>query len=767
MGSLNLAETLEKIKSLSYYAGQIKSDVSRPGQQGEFAPFPEFLEAPLVEAMKVLGIAKLYSHQADAIRKIREGNNTVISTATSSGKSLCYWLPVLNDLLKNPRLRVMALYPTKALAQDQLRKLEEITGSSPELMASVRPVVYDGDTPAGKRKLIRSRSNIILTNPDMLHTSILPVHGRWGDFFFHLKYVILDEAHVYRGVFGSHIALVLARLKRLCLRLTVKPAWIMCSATIHNPGELAARLVKEDFIGINHDGAPLSPKRFLTWKPEVLEQGKVKAGSMYEQARQVLRDLVLAGHTVIAFTQTRLQCELLGRYLREAFARLAPELKGRIAIYRAGYTAAQRRAMEADLAGGKTSAIISTSALEVGIDIGHLDAALIFSFPRSMASFRQQAGRAGRRGRESLVVFVPGQNPVDQYIAHHPEFIFESPVEAAFLDPDNPYLVSAHLKCAAHEFPLSAEDESCFGANFFPVLEILKQEGLLKEIKGKWYFPKSGSPAHRISLRTLGEDSYDLVLADSPQTLIGQLDSHQLSHQIFEDSIYLSGGRTYRVQGVVEKLKRALLEEIECDYFTIPVISGFLDWQDTLEKKMAGTGSLEYGTVTRHSSVEKLKRIQFHTGYNRGIISVHRDLPDLETTAVLFLPSEQTWNICRQQKHSPLSGLLGLKNLLEETIPVTTLSDKRDVQVLLEPRVRERPCIAVLDTYPGGIGLAQKVFELSHQVFSFAGKVAFSCPCTSGCPSCVGYDAVSIQDSREVFPSKKAALILLEQFLSP
>jgi DEAD/DEAH box helicase domain-containing protein len=362
-----------------------------------------------------------------------------------------------------------------------------------------------------------------------------------------LKYVVLDEAHMYRGIFGSHVALVMARLKRLCMKVGASPIWMMCSATIYNPLELAEKLSGEDFVNIYRDSAPSSTKRFVTWKPEKLEQDSIKTTGMYEQAQRLLRDLALAGHSIIAFTQTRLQCELLGRYLRESFSSIAPDLADRLAIYRAGYTARERRAMEAGLAKGEISAIISTSALEVGIDIGHLDVAMVFGFPRSLASFRQQAGRAGRKGRESLVVFVPSQNPVDQYILNHPEFLQERPIEAAFLDPENPYLVSAHLKCAAHEFPLTDKDEGFFGPNFFPLVKILREEGLLKEIKGKWYFPKSGSPAHNISLRTMGEETFELVLAESPEQVIGTLDDQYFYRQVFRDAIYLAGGKTFRI----------------------------------------------------------------------------------------------------------------------------------------------------------------------------------------------------------------------------
>jgi DEAD/DEAH box helicase domain-containing protein len=307
MPALSLHDTLEKIKSFSYYVGQIKSDFVIREKQGEYAEFPDFLEKPIVEGLKKLGIGQLYKHQEQAAREIDRGANAVVSTSTSSGKSLCYWLPILNDLIKNPGNRALVLYPTKALAQDQLRQLEELIQNAPELMASVRPAVYDGDTPAHRKKAIRSRCNIILTNPDMLHSSILPINGRWGDFFFALKYVVLDEAHMYRGIFGSHVALVMARLKRLCMKVGASPIWMMCSATIYNPLELAEKLSGEDFVNIYRDSAPSSTKRFVTWKPEKLEQDSIKTTGMYEQAQRLLRDLALAGHSIIAFTQTRLQ----------------------------------------------------------------------------------------------------------------------------------------------------------------------------------------------------------------------------------------------------------------------------------------------------------------------------------------------------------------------------------------------------------------------------------------------------------------------------
>jgi DEAD/DEAH box helicase domain-containing protein len=561
------------------------------------------------------------------------------------------------------------------------------------------------------------------------------------------------------------VALLLSRLKRLCLRLGVKPSWMMSSATIHNPRELAEKLTGEPFISISNESAPRPRKQFITWKPEVQKQSQVQPGGMYEQTRHLLRDMVLAGHTVIAFTQTRLQCELLGRYLQETLKKISPELGRRIAVYRAGLTAGERREMESSLSSGKLSAVISTSALELGIDIGHLQVALIFSFPRSLASFRQQAGRAGRKGRESLVIFVPSQNPVDQYLARHPEYIFDRPLEEAFLDPDNPYLVIAHMKCAAHEYPLTEDDAKFFGPNYFPVLKILKEEGMLKEVKGKWFFPQSGSPAHTISLRSMSEDSFDLILSGPENIIIGQLDDQYFYRQIFPESIYLGGGKTYKIKGMVEDLKQIFLEEINSDYFTVPVVRSQLDWKEKLDKKSIGTGYSEYGTVTQHSFIEKLKCVQFYTGYNLGMIQVQRDLPILDTTAVLFVPSRKTWDACREREINPLTGLLGLKNLLEETIPVSTLTDRGDVQVLLEHNVRERPCIAVLDIYPGSLGLAQKVFELSQEELSFALRVVSSCSCKAGCPGCVGYDPVSFPEGKDIIPGKEAAMILLQGFL--
>ncbi len=753
--------TLEKLKKLQSYSGQIHSDHFFPEKSAQYADFPPFLDMPLIDALKNQGISQLYQHQACALKMEHEGKNVLLHTQTASGKSLCYWLPILNSLLKNPDKKAMALFPTKALAQDQLRNLEALIQASPELMSVAKPAVYDGDTPSARRKKIRSESNIILTNPDMLHASILPAHGRWGRFFFSLEYVVLDECHYYRGVFGSNVSLLITRLKRLCARLGAHPHWFLSSATIQNPLGLAQDLVQEPFSEVGDDTSARGPRRFITWRAQSSYQG-----ARYQEARRLARDFVLAGHSLIAFTQTRLQCEILGRYLKEAVGELVPDLAKRVAIYRAGYKADKRRVMEKALAEGSLSAIVATSALEVGIDIGALDVAVIFGFPGSVASFRQQAGRVGRNGRAGLIVFVPSGQPLDQYIQLHPEFVFTGQVESAFIDRQNPYLLASHLKCAAHEYPLTRGDEAYFGANFLPVVRVLEQEGLLKPIRGKWYFPLSGSPAHNISLRSLGEDTYDIITSGENVVVIGQADSHYLNFQIYPGSIYMASGRTYKVTGIVEELKQVHVEESDSDYFTMPVITSHIHWQETLEEKASSQARVLCGLVKQTAFMIKLKRIQFYTGRMLGHLPAKRELPVLETSACIYRPSPASLEACSRIGKSPIPALIALRHLLEQTVPLSTLCDKSDIQVLAEEDLEGAPALAVLDIFPGGLGLAQKAFEYSGEILEFAASVLKACTCSSGCPACVGYNPVSLGGSGDIYPDKAGASILLQSFMN-
>ncbi|MBF0430170.1 MAG: DEAD/DEAH box helicase [Fibrobacteria bacterium] len=759
-------ETLEQIKSAPYFIGQIKNEYHAEPREGQYSEFPDFLEAPLKSALRDTGIHKLYLHQREAIDALEEKKNIIISTDTSSGKSLCFWIPVLNQLLRYPEHRAIALFPTKALARDQLKKLELLIAAAPELLAAIRAAVYDGDTPSGKKKTIRNNSNIILTNPDTLHASILPTNGRWGRFFFSVQYIILDEAHTYRGVFGSHVALVCARFQRLCKQYGSFPQWIMSSATVNNGKELAEKLTGAPFTHISKSTSPRDEKKYIVWKPEVLKQGVIKTGSMYEQACLLLRDFILAGHTSLVFTRTRLQSELLGRYIKESLEIAAPELIKSVAVYRAGYLAKERREIEAGLSDGTTRAVISTSALEAGIDIGHLEAVFIFGFPGSLASFRQRAGRAGRQNQKSVVSFIPSQNPMDQFLSACPSFLYEEPVESVFLDPDNPFLMSSHLKCAAHEYPLSHKDEQFFGSNFFPIIEIFKEEGILKEIKGKWYSPQSVSPAHSISLRSMSEEVWEIVLVSRPDKVIGQVDGYQFNNQIFVGSVYLSMGKTFQVQGIIDDLKQVQVEEVEIDYFTVPKITSALSWDEQFEQRSLGKGVISLGAITEQSMVKQLKRVQFHSGYNRGVLPVERALPVLETTAALVTPSEQSWKKCLENKKNPFSGLIGLRHLLHETAPIVTLSDKSDMRVELNDNGKALPGLALFCIYPGGLGLAEKVFDMSTEIMTFAHRVVSTCACESGCPGCVGYDPLVVESGMEVFPDKKLTRSFLSTFLT-
>ena len=699
------------------------------GQPGRLVPVPPELSFQVVDALSQAGIEQLYAHQAEALTQAIDGP-TMVTTGTASGKSLCFQLPTLEVLTSDPRARALYLYPTKALAQDQARSLNRFG-----LHKAIRPAIYDGDTPRGQRAGIRKRSNLIITNPDMLHVGILPHHAAWADMFANLAFVVVDEAHVYRGVFGSHVANVLRRLRRAAAIHGTEPRFLLASATIANPIELAEGLTGlTPFNLVDHDGAPRAQRRVAMWNPPLLdEQLGVRASALYEAA-EVFSELVASGARTICFMKSRKGVELI---LRHSVNRLAPELAERVAPYRAGYTSAQRHEIERRLTSGELLGVVATDALELGIDIGELDAAVCVTFPGTVASLRQMWGRAGRRGR-GLAVYIAGEDALDQFFCRHPDDFLRRPVEAAILDPESPEIYAEHLLCAAHEAPLSDQDEPFLGPQWREYAERLVAAGLLRE-RATGFVPKRADdyPAARVALRSASADSFVLIDVASGEVL-GTIEASRAYATVHEGAIYLHLGRSYLVRELDLGSRRALLEHFDGDYYTQAKRES-MTYIERLEERRTTHGvTLSYGSVVYSETVLGYQRKGLQ---DQAVIDFQSlDLPITEfPTRALWYELDEL--IAAEQ--FPTEVLLGALHALEHgqiaVLPLIAMCDRWDIGGLstnAHPQTGG-PTIFIYDGHPGGVGITRRGYAQFERLVSDAQRMIGECPCRSGCPSCV------------------------------
>jgi DEAD/DEAH box helicase domain-containing protein len=696
---------------------------------GRSVPIPEELSWPVRQALGTAGIQALHEHQADALQAAFDGP-TMITTGTASGKSLCFQLPTLEVLTTDRAARAMYLYPTKALAQDQARSLQRFG-----LHNAIRPAIYDGDTPRGERAAIRKRSNLILTNPDMLHVGILPHHPAWGDLFANLAFVVIDEAHVYRGVFGSHVGNVLRRLRRVAAIHGTTPRFLLASATIANPLDLAERLTGlPEFNLVDHDTAPKPTRRVAMWNPPLLdEQLGVRASALYEAA-EVFSELVASGARTICFMKSRKGVELI---LRHAADRLDPELAERIAPYRAGYTPAQRHEIERRLTEGELLGVVATDALELGIDIGELDAAVCVTFPGTVASLRQMWGRAGRRGR-GLAVYVAGEDALDQFFCRHPREFLERPVEAAILDPHSSEIYAEHLLCAAHEAPLSEADEPILGSEWHEHAQALVGAGLLRE-RATGFVPKRADdyPAARVGLRSASADSYVLIDSSSGEVL-GTVEAGRAYSTIHEGAVYLHMGRSYLVLDLDLGARRALLEPFDGDYFTQTKRESMTYIERLTERRVSHGVTLSFGSVVYSEEV---------LGYQRKSLRDHEviDFQTLDLPRTEF-PTQALWYELDELiggEPFPADQLLGALHALEHgqiaVLPLIAMCDRWDIGGLstnAHPQTGG-PTIFIYEGYAGGVGITRRGFQQFSRLVDDARRLIGECPCAEGCPSCV------------------------------
>jgi DEAD/DEAH box helicase domain-containing protein len=700
-----------------------------PPQSPQTVSFPDDLNPRLVAALRSRGIDGLYAHQAEALSAAFDGA-TIVTTGTASGKSLTFQLPALEVLTTEPAARALFLYPTKALAQDQARSLHAFN-----LGRKLRPAIYDGDTPSKERPAIRKRSNLVITNPDMLHVGILPHHAAWADMLANLAFVVVDEAHVYRGVFGSHVANVLRRLRRAAAIYGTSPRFLLASATIANPVELATQLTGlPEFNLVDRDTAPRATRQTVIWNPPLLDEDLGVRASAMAEAAELFAELVKAGARTICFMKSRKGIELIQRYARD---RLPLDLQDRIAPYRAGYTPAQRHEIERRLVAGELLGVVATDALELGIDIGELDAAICVTFPGTVASLRQMWGRAGRRNT-GLAVYVAGEDALDQFFARHPDEFLRRPVEAAIIDPFNPEIHDGHLLCAAHEAPLTPDDVPYLGGDALHRAQALAEQGLLRE-RATGFVPRRADdyPAARVSLRSASADSFALV--DTTQgELLGTIEAARAYSTVHDGAIYLHMGRSYLVRQLDLDARRALLEPFTGDYFTQTKRESMTYIERLVRQRSTHGVTLSFGYVVYSETVlgYQRKRLQDHSMIDFQSL----ELPTTEfSTQALWYELDELIG----REAFPPEHLLGALHALEHAqiavLPLIAMCDRWDIGGLstnAHPQTGG-PTIFIYDGHPGGVGITRRGYDQFTRLIADARRLIGECPCKSGCPSCV------------------------------
>ncbi|MDR3171552.1 MAG: DEAD/DEAH box helicase [Treponema sp.] len=749
---------LEKILENPSFAPHIVEQRMLPALEGDFVSFPVDLDGRIVAALQRRGITRIYTHQGAVWETLRQGRHVVVVTPTASGKTLCYNLPVLQALLKDEKARSLYLFPTKALSQDQQAELNELAGTA-EASAGwklpVKVVTYDGDTPNSLRVTARDTGRIIISNPDMLHAGILPNHPKWIKFFSSLKYIVIDEAHAYRGVLGSHVANVIRRLRRVAAFYGSTPQFILCSATIANPQELAETLIGDAVYLVDNNGAPQGEKRIILYNPPLVDAVQGIRRSVVTESRRWMLALLHGGIKTILFAHSRVKTEVAAAYINEDLANIYTD-NSRITVeaYRGGLLPNERREIERGLREGSIQGVVSTNALELGIDIGGLDAAVVAGFPGSFNSFWQQSGRAGRRGGISVSVFVASASPLDQFIMNDPAWFWRKGVEEGRLDPDNPYILTDHVKCAAFELPFRdgviEKDEEPFGKDVPELLSFLEEEGIVRHTAGKWHWANRSFPAEGISLRSTTADN--VVIIDGTKgrnQVIGEMDRPSAKELIFANAVYLHRGRQYLVESLDIANRKCLVREAEVNYFTDGIVK--TDIKVLSEDEFFCYGMVSEGPSARgclgdvlvRSQAAKFKKIRFHTHENIGYGDIDLPEEEMQTRALALLFDASSaggqW-LARFDDERAASVLAGMGTVIKMIAPVFLLCESRDIGIA--ERVRDPhfgiPALYVYDKYPGGTGLSESLARRAEELFRSIYQVVERCPCNTGCPSCVG-----------------------------
>ncbi len=767
-----LLKAIDALRNLAAPYGSITTIKYLPPRPGSFSDYPPGVHPRLVEALKKKGFGSLYSHQSQAWEKIREGNNVVVVTPTASGKTLCYNLPVLDCILRDPSSRAIYLFPTKALSQDQRAELDETI----ELLGEeIKIFTYDGDTPQDARRAIRSQGHIIITNPDMLHSGILPHHTKWIKLFENLKYIIIDELHNYRGVFGSHVANVIRRLKRIAAFYGARPQFILSTATIANPQDMARKMIEEPVELIDQNGAPSGEKYFVFYTPPVVNPHLGIRRSYINEARRIATVFLNQRLQTIVFAQSRLLTEVLVTYLKSDLEKGLKD-EGLIRGYRGGYLPTRRREIEKGLREGKILGVVSTNALELGIDIGTLDVAVLAGYPGTIASTWQRAGRAGRKTGKSAAVLVASSSPLDQFIINHPDYFFSSPPEMALINPDNLSILVNHIQCAAFELPF--EDGEKFGTvEIDEILKLLEEEEMLHHTQNKWFWTSEAYPADAISLRSISSDNFVVVDTTDQPRVIAEVDFSSALTTLHPKAIYICEGEQYFVEEFDYEQRKAYVKKTDVDYFTDAIDYTNVKILDVFDRQDIPQGWVSHGEVHVATQVVGFKKIKFHTMENVGAGELQLPQNEMSTTSFwLTIPAEiyQTLPFTPEQR---TNGLFGLSYLLHHVAPLFLMCDLHDLGVAigdnfsgqsLPPRELPRhrlpqdernrvflspdfsPNLFLYDNFPGGIGLSPALFELKTTLLQACLGTIEACPCEEGCPSCVGPARESGEKAKQV-----------------
>lgn len=738
-----------------------------PAREARYADFPASLDPRLVETYRKRGVERLYTHQAQAIGNVLEGRHVVVVTPTASGKTLCYNLPVLDAVLKDDAARALYLFPTKALSNDQLAEMQEVVEM---LGVPIRSFTYDGDTPEDARRAIRAQGHVVVTNPDMLHQGILPHHTKWAKLFENLRYVVVDELHTYRGVFGSHVANLIRRLKRVCAFYRSRPTFILCSATIANPKELAERLTELPVELVDDNGAPSGEKTIVLWNPPVVHKELGIRRSFLKEAERLTGDFVSEDVQTICFATSRLNVEILTSYLKERFEKF-PHLRGRVRGYRGGYLPNMRREIEQGLRSGDIRCVVSTNALELGIDIGTLDACVMAGYPGTVASVWQQSGRAGRRSGKACAILIARSDPMDQYLVTNPDYFFGRSPEHGLVNPDNLLILIAHVKCAAFELPF--QDGESFGKEDLPgILKYLEEEKILHHAGQKWYWTQEVYPADGVSLRSATNENFVVMDMTDNHRVIGEVDYTAAPETVHEEAVYLCDGIQYQVTKLDYEQRRAYVKRVDVDYYTDAVLNTSVKILDIFEKVDTPSCRKEHGEVHVAWRVSGFKKVRFHTRENVGFGEVNLPDQEMQTTSYWFTFPHAMLKATGHARSDLLDGVVGLAYLLHHLAPFTLMCDVRDIHrcvgdhaaewfarcgrdvrakggrvepfdaagnpVLLDDLATFEPTVFLYDSYPGGVGFSPHLFDAHEGLFTRALATLRSCSCPQGCPSCVG-----------------------------
>lgn len=768
------------------YGARITGELVLPAREARYAPLPDDLDPRLVRALQARGIERLYSHQRQAWELVRAGRHLVVVTPTASGKTLCYNLPVLQAALER-RAKALYLFPTKALAQDQVAELMELNAAGG---LGVRAYTFDGDTPGDARKAVRTRGDIVVSNPDMLHQGILPHHTKWAQFFEGLAYVVIDEMHSYRGVFGAHMANVLRRLRRICRFYGADPRFIFASATIANPQELAERLAEAPVAAVTESGAPQGERQLLLWNPPVVNPELGIRASSRSQTTRIARLATRMGLKNIVFARSRLMVEVITKYLKDVFDK-DPRRPARVFAYRGGYLPTERRATERKLRRGEIDSVVTTSALELGVDIGSLDVCILNGYPGTIAATWQRLGRAGRRRRTALGVLVASSEPLDQYIVRNPEFFLGASPEQARIDPDQLLILLDHVRCAAFELPFR-QGERFGGQPLDELLEYLAEEGVLHREGERWHWTADSYPANAVSLRSVAEGNFVVVdISRGGQEVIAEVDYASAPMTLYEGAIYMIQASPYQVERLDWEGRKAYVRETRADYYTDAIDYTRLKILEPFERARGEAGEAAHGEVHLVRRIAGYKKIRYYSHENVGYGNINLPDQEMHTTAAWWELAPEALERAFASRQEALDGFLGAAYAMHHVAALRMMSEPQDLgravgdgdadwfatvgpngrgqmrdlegrELGLESRGRFRPAVFLYDNYPGGVGLSAPLFDQRDAVVEGARALVAGCGCRHGCPACVG--PILASDEARGDSPKAAALRVLELF---